>query len=136
MINNKIKSGELKVICTEDCGNAPKKQQLKDFNIAFAKNDLEFLMEYVTDDIIWNIVGEKQIKGKENFEEELRKMNTDIAEELQMTNIITHGKTGAVNGVLRFDKKKNYSFCDVYTFSSAGKKAKIKEITSYVIEVV
>lgn len=30
----------LKVICEENCGNAPKKQLLKDFNIAMAKCDI------------------------------------------------------------------------------------------------
>jgi hypothetical protein len=43
--------------------------------------------------------------------------------------------TNSVNGILIFENKKSYAFCDVYIFSGAAKNAKIKEITSYVIEV-
>ncbi|HEU5138658.1 MAG TPA: hypothetical protein VFT51_01700 [Bacillales bacterium] len=54
--------------------------------------------------------------------------------ESELHNIITHGRVGSVNGALIFKNQKRLAFCDVYQFTSAGKKAKIKEITSYVIE--
>ncbi|MFT7898482.1 hypothetical protein VBY74_00745 [Tenacibaculum ascidiaceicola] len=43
----------------------------KEFNIALAKGDLEFLTESVTDEIVWNIIGDRKIEGKEEFIEEL-----------------------------------------------------------------
>jgi len=51
----------------EDCGNAPKKLLLKELNIAFARGDSEKILSFVTDDIVWEIVGEKRLKGIENF---------------------------------------------------------------------
>lgn len=126
---------DLKIICDEDCGNAPKKELLKEFNIAFAKNDIDLIVEDVTDDVTWNIIGDKRIQGKDDFTVALRQMNHGKAVELHISNIITHGKTASTNGILKFSHKKSSAFCDVYVFSSAGKDAKIKEITSYVIEV-
>lgn len=47
---------------------------LKDFNIAFAKGNLEIIADSVTDDIVWNIIGDRKIEGKENFMQELEKI--------------------------------------------------------------
>lgn len=49
-----------------DCGNAPKREFLKEFNSAFAKGDIEFLVASVSDEVVWDIVGYRQINGKGN----------------------------------------------------------------------
>ncbi|MEK4511380.1 nuclear transport factor 2 family protein [Paenibacillus anaericanus] len=134
MDHNKSDIREIQIICAEDCGNAPKKQLLKDFNIAFARNDIGFILENITDNVKWNLIGDKVIQGRSNFAEELKQMNNIGAIELEITNILTHGNTGAAHGILRFENL-SYAFCDVYIFSSSAKNAKIKEITSYNIEV-
>ncbi|SEB61216.1 DNA-binding protein [Paenibacillus sp. GP183] len=135
MDHAKSEYGDLKIISAEDCGNAPKKELLREFNIAFAKNDIGFIIENITDNVLWNIVGDKRIEGKDTFADTLKQMRNSTAIELYISNIITHGNTGSANGILTFENKKSYAFCDVYIFSSAAKNAKIKEITSYVIEV-
>lgn len=56
-----------KIISSPNCGNSPKMEFLKDFNIAFAKGNLEIIADSVTDDIVWNIIGDRKIEGKENF---------------------------------------------------------------------
>lgn len=35
----------------EDCGNAPRKELLKDLSVAFAIHDQDFILANVTDDI-------------------------------------------------------------------------------------
>lgn len=62
-----------KIASSPNCENSPKMEFLKDFNIAFAKGNMEFLIENVTDKIVWNIIGDKKIEGKENYVEELKK---------------------------------------------------------------
>ena len=74
--NIKYEYNNLKIICIDDCGNAPKKYFLKEFNIAFAKNDMVFIIDNITDNFQWNIIGKKLIKGKENFVEILKKCIT------------------------------------------------------------
>jgi len=126
----------MKLITPEDCGNAPKKEFLRDFNIAFAKNDSEEILKRVTDDITWEIVGDKIVHGKEQFAQVLDSMQGSKATELIIKTIITHGDEGSINGVMVFSSESSIAFCDVCTFSSHGKDALIKEMTSYAVELV
>lgn len=122
-------------MCPEDCGNAPKKAFLKEFNIAFAKGDSTFIAESVSDDLSWEIVGEKTIEGKIEFTEWLEGLGDHQVTEIHIKNILTHGRTGAVDGTLYMKDGRCIQYCDLYHFTSAGKKAKIKSMTSYVIGV-
>ncbi|MBD1383324.1 nuclear transport factor 2-like protein [Metabacillus arenae] len=126
---------DLKVICADDCGNAPKKVLLKELTIAFTKNDIDFITKVISDNVCWDMIGDKMIQGKDNLVEMLKQKKIRTVTEIHISNIITHGSTGAVNGTLIFENKKSYAFCDVYNFTSAGKHAKIKEIASYVIKI-
>ncbi|SMF86890.1 hypothetical protein SAMN05661091_3546 [Paenibacillus uliginis N3/975] len=126
--------GDLTITCVEDCGNAPKKLFLKEFIIALATNNIGFIIENIADHVIWNVVGDQVIQGKAHLTETLRHMNNRKIKELHMKKLITHGRDGAVSGTFITDMNKRYAFCQVYTFSSAAKNAKIKEVTSYIIE--
>jgi len=128
-------SNDLKIICPEDCGNAPKKQFLKEFIIAFAHNDLDFIMDHISDDSQWHIIGKEVIHGKANFIEALQQMQIRKVTELRINKIITHGYDGSTNGTLLLENKKMYSFCNVYTFTSSRNNSKIKECISYLIEL-
>ncbi|RAV29042.1 nuclear transport factor 2 family protein [Sinomicrobium soli] len=123
-----------KIVSNSNCGNSPKMEFLKEFNIAFAKGNVEFLTESVTDDIVWNIVGDKKIKGKDSFAKELNKMKEIKTAELQLDQILSHGKEGAVNGIIKIQNGKKYAFSDFYRFSGAKGK-KINSMTSYVIGI-
>ncbi len=135
MDSRTYENNNLKIICPDDCGNAPKKQHLKELTIAFAKNDLLSINDNITDDFQWNIIGKKRIHGKENFVEALKQMQHNKVTELHITNIITHGYDGSVNGTFILENKKNYGFCNVYKFFSSRNHSKIKECTSYIIEL-
>lgn len=117
-----------------DCGNSPKMEFLKQFNIAFANGDVEFLADSVTDEIVWNIIGNKKIEGKERFTEELKKMQSLKTTELIIDQLLSHGKEGAANGWVITESGKKYAFSNFYVFQGA-KGAKIKKITSYEIEI-
>lgn len=123
-----------KIVSSPNCGNSLKMEFLKDFNIAFAKGNVEFLIESVTDEIVWNIIGDKKIVGKENYAEELKKMKEAKATELILDQILSHGKEGAANGIIKMQNDKKYAFSDFYIFNGA-KGSKIKSITSYVIGI-
>ncbi len=123
-----------KIVSSPNCGNSPKMEFLKEFNIAFAKGNVEFITESVTDDIVWNIIGDKQMEGKEQFTEELEKMKSEKVSELVLKQILSHGKEGAANGVMKMQDGKKYAFSDFYVFQGA-KGTKIKAMTSYVIRV-
>lgn len=123
-----------KIISSPNCGNSPKMEFLKQFNIAFAEGNIAYLTNHVIDDIVWNIIGDKKIEGIEAFREELEKMQSAKASELVLDQILTHGKEGAANGLMSMENGKQYAFSDFYIFQSA-KGEKVKAITSYCIEV-
>ncbi|WP_176142492.1 hypothetical protein [Halobacillus hunanensis] len=83
----------------------------------------------------WTIVGHKPIKGKGRVEEAMKQVSKDNVTEIELKNIITHGKTGAVDGTLLYENGKVLSFCNIFNFTGAGKNSKINEIASYVISL-
>lgn len=91
---------EPKIIVEEDCGNAPKKLLLKELNIAFARGDSEKILSFITDDIVWENVGEKRLEGIENFRKELENLKEVEVAELKIEHIITHGWIASGNGVI------------------------------------
>ncbi|MCX2678734.1 nuclear transport factor 2 family protein [Galbibacter sp. EGI 63066] len=124
----------IKITVTPDCGNAPKREFLKEINIAFAKGNSDFIIESVTDKIVWEIIGDKIIEGKEKFTDELEKMKAEKASELILERVLTHGREGAVSGIMKMANGEKYAFSDFYEFSGA-KGAKVKTIISYVIRI-
>ena len=124
----------IKIISSPNCGNSPKMEFLKEFNIAFAKGDVAFITECVTDDIVWNIIGDKKIEGKEKFTMEFEKMKSEKVSELILEQILSHGKEGAASGIMKMQDGKKYAFSELYVFQGA-KGTKIKSMTSYVIGV-
>ena len=124
----------IKVIISEDCGNSPKNIFVQELTIAFAKGASKFILQSVTDDIRWKMVGDKVIEGKDRFAEALEERKKDKAAELSIQHIATHGKAGAVDGRIKFKTGKTHAFCNVYEFSNS-RGASVKEIISYVIEI-
>jgi hypothetical protein len=123
-----------RIISSPNCGNSPKMEFLKEFNIAFAEGNVEFLTECVTDEIVWNIIGDRKIEGKENYVKALKKRKKEKTTELILEQILSHGKEGATNGIFKMQNGKKYAFSDFYLFKGATGST-IKSITSYVIEI-
>lgn len=123
----------IKIARSKDCGNSPKNKFVEDVEIAFATRDLEFLLDSVTDDIHWHIVGGSSVRGRDAFAEAIKSnpQNTQVTE-ITIHHVMTHGKAGAVNGTVMDGKGRTFDFCSVYEFSNA-KGTSIREITSYII---
>ena len=124
----------LDVTVNTSCKNSPKREFLKDWNIAFVEGNSAFVLDSVSDDVTWNMVGDKVTQGKEAFEQALAEMKSDKATALTLGKIVTHGKEGAVNGVIVTEDGKHDAFCDVYEFTKTTGTI-LKSIVSYVIEI-
>lgn len=118
-----------------DCGNAPKKEFLRDFEIAFAESNAAFILDAFAEDIRWDMVGDQVIEGKEAAQEKLYEMLDGSITELSLDVIITHGGEGAVQGTMKFKDGTVFRFCDIYKFTGHGKDTKIKSLTSFVAQV-
>jgi len=124
----------MKVIIGKDCGNSPKNILIQELTIALTKGDLRSVLDRVTDDIRWSLVGDRLIHGKAPFIAALQDKKNDQALELILDHVATHGRAGAVDGRIRFKNKNTQGFCHVYEFSNAKGDA-VNEIISYVIEI-
>ena len=107
---------------------------LQKFNEAFANNDTSFILENVTDNIRWNVIGGETVKGKMEFKKALESMRQESPLKLKIHKIITHGRSAAVNGEMGTEDGKTFAFCDIYQFNGF-RNPKISELTSYSIEV-
>lgn len=110
-------------------------------NEAFAKGDYEFLGAHATEDIVWTMVGDHEVRGRDSFVRFMQTMdesNVSTMSDMKVTSVITHGRHAACEGTMKMTSKdgtvKRYAFCDVYVMGGF-KDAKIKRITSYVIGI-
>jgi len=107
---------------------------LKEFNEAFAKSDVESIFKYVTDDIKWDMKGDKMVEGKEEFSNYVKEMACPDPMDFNIERIIHSGQTAIAQGQMITAEGKKYSFCDICTFDEAEDR-KIKKLTSYVVEI-
>lgn len=126
-------STNIKLSVPKDCGNAPKKLILKNFNIALVTGDTETILGNLADHMTWTIIGDKMVKGKDAFIDKLSELHDGEITELVIHDIITHGYVASAHGKV-LGVNRDYYFCHVYKFTSASKTAKIKEMTSYIID--
>ena len=114
-----------------------KERFIREFNHAFSIRDTEFLAAKVTEDVVWNMVGDQTIQGKSAVLSKIREMGKDMELEIEVQRIISHGIDVAVEGTMAFNQNKGerrkFAFCDTYKFSGF-KNPKIKYINSYIIE--
>lgn len=124
----------LQIDISDDCGNTPKTELLKKLNIAFAEGDITTMLGLFANNIVWEMVGDRVIKGKDHIGQYLLENNDVKATRLVLHQVITHGKFASAHGLLEF-KNMNIAFADFYEFSSAGSE-QIINITSYAREIV
>jgi len=101
--------------------------------MAFASGNADFIVDHVSDDILWIIHGDQTHDGKENFSNAVHTMKEYTADELIINNIITEGNQASSNGEMTMGGKK-YVYCDIYTFTDTTGNI-LKEMISYVLEI-
>ncbi|HSI69832.1 MAG TPA: nuclear transport factor 2 family protein [Gillisia sp.] len=111
---------------------------IREFNEAFSRNDLDFILEHMSNDIVWNFIGEKNIKGKEAVKEFMEPMKKIETLEMELQQIITHDGSAAANGRMKIKEPsgeiKSFGFADFYEFSKQN-ASEITKMTSYVVRV-
>ena len=125
----------MKVVCPVDCGNAPRKEILRDWNIAWARGEAA-AADLLADNVVYEPVGAPPVEGKAAvMAASASRFGGDAArpEELHIHNIITHGNTAALNASLLMPGGR-VEYCHVYLFNGFAKSAKLKRITEYRIE--
>lgn len=113
-----------------------RKKFIEALNQAFAKGDMVGIMNSMSDDITWEMVGNFKIKGKEEFKKAMAEMENIETLEMKINKVITHGKLASIDGYMRIreasGEEKAFGFCDIYEFGG-GQNEKIREMISYVV---
>lgn len=115
-----------------------RKDFVKKINEAFARCDVEFIANSVTDDIVWKIVGDKTISGRSEFERELKRMKKGGLMEISLVDYINEKDKAVVEGIVEIKvepgKQRRYAFCDIYVFQDANSN-KFKELRTYISQI-
>jgi hypothetical protein len=114
---------------SSDCGNSPKNRLLQELTIAMARGDTQRVRELVSDDVHWLAIGRQPVHGVDAFCKWISRYGA--ASRLTIEHVVSHGRSGAVNGVVSFGEKSR-AFCHMYEFASA-KGTSVKSLTSYTI---
>lgn len=103
---------------------------------AFSNGNFKFCYPFLAEDVEWNVVGDKLVKGKAavvEFCNNTVAYFSSVTTEFTMSNLIGSNNSFAIDGTAQFINKENkitnVSSCDVYRF----KNGLLKNITSYCI---
>lgn len=116
-----------------------KENFLRKVNQAFVEGDREFLLEAISEDICWDIVGEKMVSGKNEFSDALEQMQEMPPIKIDIHKVVIQEASAVVTGVVvgrnHVGQKKNFGFCDIYELAADSKELRINKMTSYVIDI-
>ncbi|WP_194774655.1 nuclear transport factor 2 family protein [Pararhodonellum marinum] len=115
------------------------KNEMEEFwvelNEAYAKGNLDYIIQHASEDIRWNMVGDRILQGKKEFVDFLHEMKMEEGMETQIQKYVMDGKKAAVSGTLFMKDGKKYAFCDMYELNG-DKNYLVKTMESFVIKIV
>lgn len=120
----------MKVTIPTNIRHTGKDPVILELTLLLAQYKVDRVLDHLTDDFCWFLVGDEPICGKEKFGAALTEMAGNKATELTIDGVVTHGNQGAVHGEVTMQNGAVYGFSDMYAFSNAH----VKSITSYVIQ--
>ena len=110
-----------------NCGNSPRMQTVAEFARAWGEADSEFFGQWLSAEPEWAV-----LPGEASTSDVMNNLRGDI-EELQILDVVTHGKFGSVDGVARTKSGERLHFAHFLVFTSAAKSGKIASIRSYLV---
>jgi len=101
----------------------------------FNKSDHEQILSCLTEDVEWNMPGTFHLVGKDAFDKEVRNDAFVGRPTITITRMAEEDDIVVAEGAVRVKKKEggflNAVFCDIFVM----KNAKIKQLTSYLVEL-
>ena len=115
---------------------ATKKEIVEKVNAAFAQNNLEGFLTHCVDDVVFTIVGDQSVKGKEAIRLWMSSMMGAQPPSINIQNIVSEGDFATAIGEMTMKEQDgtpgSYGFCDVYRFRGD----KIVELKGFVVKTV
>ena len=112
---------------------ANRREIVQRINEGFAENNLEKVLSFCTDDLIWTMVGDTTVKGKDSIRDWMASMDPQPPK-ITIRQTVAEGDSVVTRGDMSMQDTKGgpavpYTFCDIYRF--AGDK--VAELTAFVI---
>ena len=117
----------MKVIRSSGCGNSPKQKLVEDMSVALAGADVGIMASLAVPELVWLHIGKKPIEGQDAVLSAIRKSGP--ATEVAIERVVSHGRAGAVNGIIT-RSGKHTAFCHMFEFKNA-KGTHVKSISTY-----
>lgn len=111
---------------------ARNKEVVQKINDAFARGDVEGFLSYCSDDLVWNMVGHPQAKGKAAIRQ-FMKSGPAEPPKFSIDTVVAEGDIVTVVGEMSMKEDGAdvpYSYCDVWRFSGD----KVVELKAFVIK--
>ena len=117
----------MKVIRSSDCGHSPKQKLVEDMSVALAGADAGLIDSLAVPELVWLHVGKKPVEGQDAMLSAIRESGP--ATEVAIERVVSHGRAGAVNGIITRGSKRT-AFCHMFEFNNT-KGTHVKSISTY-----
>ncbi|WP_424983263.1 hypothetical protein [Maritalea sp. S77] len=119
--------GDPTIYYPPDCRNSPKNQLMVEFCLFLLGAGHSSLGDIIDDDAIWQQNVDHMIKGHADIISTIK--SRDVAQNVEIFNVATHGNVGFVDGVCQTETSR-FGFCFKVIFKSAAAK-RVSKIVSY-----
>jgi uncharacterized protein (TIGR02246 family) len=109
------------------------KEIVEKVNAAFAEGSVEGFLSFCADDVVWTMVGDTTVKGKDAIRQWMASMDMEPPQ-FTVATVIAEGDFVMVHGDMTMKDKDgqvvSYAYCDIYRFRGD----KIVELRAFVIQ--
>lgn len=110
-------------------------ETVREYMDGFVAGDLHKIQSTLTADVVWILPGAFHLNGKEAFLQEVNNENFIGLPDIKVTRMVEDDNVVVAEGTVRAEKKEGgfleAVFCDVFLMENT----KIKQLTSYLMEV-
>jgi ketosteroid isomerase-like protein len=110
------------------------KEIVKKVNESFTAGNTDGFLEHCSDNVVWNMVGDKETKGKTAIKNWMSQMEGMEPPKFTVDKIVAEGDSVVCYGDMTMKgedgKEGKYSYVDAYQFSGG----KIAELRSFVVK--
>jgi uncharacterized protein len=110
------------------------KEIVRRIDAAFAENNLEGFLAFCSDNVVWNMVGDRTVKGKDAIRQWMGSMMGKEPPQFSARTVVAEGDHVMSQGDMTMKDESgaptDYEYCDIYRFSNG----KVVAISSFVIK--
>ena len=107
------------------------KVTVEKINAACLEGDTEAFLSYLTDDVIWTMIGDENMVGKEAIRQFMLPMGLDVPK-FTVEKVIAEGDFAMSHGNMQMKGEDGitlpYAYCDIYHFNND----KVSKMTTFV----